>query len=342
MIPDNAEWSEEPWMDQVVAVSQIQIHKIPLLADTIVDHFASAVWHMDQPTPGATAAALMELARAAKPRVTVLLSGEGADELLGGYAKYAQAAFRERLGGPLLALLRHAPGRGRRFGSLLGDRWGETDRVGAFISAGAMERRDLRALRPAVDTSALVDRRRKVFGESTGDFVADALKYDLRTYCVGLLVEQDKMTMASSVENRLPFLDHELVEFVRGLPSSNLVRSSWRPRWDLPRNTKRLLKHRVAARFGDKFAYRAKIGFNLPVHEYINHPEFRRSMDEDLLPSIRDRRLVDGDAVANWWEGFKEARNVPSQTLLTVAALEVWARQTFDGERPQQLPAAAG
>ena len=178
MIPDNAEWSEEPWMDQVVAVSQIQIHKIPLLADTIVDHFASAVWHMDQPTPGATAAALMELARAAKPRVTVLLSGEGADELLGGYAKYAQAAFRERLGGPLLALLRHAPGRGRRFGSLLGDRWGETDRVGAFISAGAMERRDLRALRPAVDTSALVDRRRKVFGESTGDFVADALKYD--------------------------------------------------------------------------------------------------------------------------------------------------------------------
>ena len=277
-------------MDRVTSTAGIHNHKQAVSGTSIVANWKRAVWHMDQPTLGGHAAVLMQLAKAAKPLVTVLLSGEGADELLGGYTRFANTAFRERVG-PLVPLLTRIPGRGARGGTVLGDRWGQTDRVGAFLSDHGLDADVFTALRPRGDIEALLARRRAIFGEPSGDFLADCLKYDLRTYCVGLLVEQDKMTMASGVENRLPFLDHELVEWVRQLPTDYLVRGSLLPRHNVPRNTKRLLKSLAARRFGDDFAYRPKIGSTCRRTSTRGTPRSSRRWSASCSPAWRTGAL---------------------------------------------------
>jgi len=286
---------------------------------------------MDQPTLGGHAAVLMQLAKAAKPLVTVLLSGEGADELFGGYTRFANTAFRQRVG-LLLPLIYRMPGRRNRGQTVLGDRWGQRDRVGAFLSDHGLPAEVFTALRPRGDIEGLLARRRAIFGEPGEDFLADCLRYDLRTYCVGLLVEQDKMTMASGVENRLPFLDHELVEWVRQLPTEYLVRGSLLPRRNVPRNTKRLLKSLAERRFGPEFAYRPKIGFDLPAHDYARHPAFVQEMERELLPGMSDRGLIDATLVRRWWTDLKAGDNAPAMSLLSVASVEVWARYFLDRE----------
>ena len=331
MIPDDPAWSEERWMDRVTFTAGIQNHKQAVSGTSIFANWKRAVWHMDQPTLGGHAAVLMQLAKAAKPLVTVLLSGEGADELLGGYTRFAHAAFRERVR-LLLPLLYRMPGRGDRGRNVLGDRWGQRDRVGAFLSDHGLDADVFTSLRPKGDIEALLARRRAIFGEPSDDFLADCLKYDLRTYCVGLLVEQDKMTMASSVENRLPFLDHELVEWVRQLPTDYLVRGSLLPRHKVPRNTKRLLKSLAARRFGAEFAYRPKIGFDLPAHDYARHPAFVEEMERELLPGMADRGLIDATLVRRWWADLKGGDDAPAMSLLSVASVEVWARHFLDRE----------
>lgn len=338
MIPDDPAWSEERWMDLVTSTAGIRNHKQAVSGTSILANWKRAVWHMDQPTLGGHAAVLMQLAKAATPFVTVLLSGEGADELFGGYTRFANTAFRQRLG-PLLPLLYRMPGRRGRGKTVLGDRWGQRDRVGAFISDHGLPADVFTALRPRGDIEALLSRRRAIFGDPSDDFLADCLRYDLRTYCVGLLIEQDKMTMANGIENRLPFLDHELVEWVRQLPTDYLVRGSLLPRHNVSKNTKRLLKLLAERRFGPAFAYRPKIGFDLPAHDYARHPAFVESMERELLPGMADRGLIDTTLVRRWWADFKGGDNAPAMSVLTIASVEVWARYFLDREAAPAPPA---
>ena len=146
--------------------------------------------------------------------------------------------------------------------------------------------------------------------------------------------------MAHSIENRVPFLDHELVEYVRGLPTSYLVRApitGWR---DVSHHTKIVLKRVAARRFGDDFAYRSKGGFDLPLTTYFSHPRFRALMEDELLPGMRARGLVSGDAVERWWrrllDGHGDAHGMDARTqaLWAAVAFELWAQQWLDGSPP--------
>ena len=144
------------------------------------------------------------------------------------------------------------------------------DAVGAFINASRFQDpEDVRDIRPGASLEAAVNRRRAIFEEGTGAHLDRCLKYEMQTYMVDLLVRQDKMTMAHSVENRVPYLDRNLVGFARALPARCLVSNSVLGAALPSRSTKVILKTLARRFFDDAFVYRQKSGFPLPLAQLL-------------------------------------------------------------------------
>ncbi len=270
---DDPRFSEERWVDEAAVLAEVDVHKATMDADYFSTAFPRAAWHMDQPLNLPNSLGILRIAELAKPAVTVLLSGEGADEAFGGYSRFFYALMRRQLRW-LLPFAGRAPWLRHRFGNLRGTGYGADDDVGRFVgSAAFLGLESLRELRPDATLETVTNHRRQIFGDGSGDYRRDVLNYDLRTYLVDLLMRQDRMTMAHAVENRVPFLDHQLIERVATLPTDHLLRTPFNPRVAMQRDqlairsTKVVLKELAARHFGDRFAYRPKQGFGLPLVE---------------------------------------------------------------------------
>ena len=265
------------------------------------------------------------LAQKSREWVTVLLSGEGADEVLGGYTRFYYANLRPKVS-PWLPLLRLAPKVGVRL-----DRQFGGNAVDSFIGASMFQRpAELLQVRPEADVERVMLRRRKIFAEGNGDHLGNCTKYEMQTYMVNLLVRQDKMTMAHSQENRVPFLDRNLVSFVRTLPTRFLVSDSIACRHTRMRGTKVILKTLARRTFSDEFVYRSKSGFSLPLDGYFADKQFETLMEERLLPGMAARGLVNAAAVRRSWKALPQAPKGSGEKLWIAVALELWAQQFID------------
>jgi len=146
---------------------------------------------MDQPISHPNSLGIWLLAQQSRERVTVLLSGEGADEVFAGYSRFRSATLK-------------APE--------------------AFIHTSQFQPSSkVSRLRPGANLDRAFARRTAIFNEGRGDYLSNCLKYEMQTFLVDLLVRQDKMTMAHGVENRVPFLDRRVVDFARSLSAQHLV-----------------------------------------------------------------------------------------------------------------------
>ena len=199
------------------------------------------MWHEDEPIAHPSSVPLYFVSALARQHVTVVLTGEGSDELLAGYGKYprdrlelarrddlrADAAARRARQAIARSVVPRLPGRLGRYappvvpgdGPHAGSRCSSTTsrRFASPTSSGCSRR----ALRRRATTA------RRVYASSIAHFDApngtstllDRLLYaDMKTYLVELLMKQDQMSMAASIESRVPFLDHKLVEFAAALP----------------------------------------------------------------------------------------------------------------------------
>jgi asparagine synthase (glutamine-hydrolysing) len=145
------------------------------------------------------------------------------------------------------------------------------------------------------------------------------------------------MTMAHSIENRVPFLDHELVDLVRQLPGALLVppRVSLKaPGQTIRRQSKGILKEIAMGYFSESFVYRKKGGFGLPVAAYLRHPQGVRFMNERILPGLRQRGLFRFEAVRRMWERVLAGSN-DVERLWMVLAVELWMQLFLDRRAPE-------
>ena len=157
---------------------------------------------MDQPISHPNSLALWLLARHSREHATVLLSGEGADELFGGYGRFSDA---------------HAAANGSC-------RLRVHDLVDTFIRASQFHSEArLSKLRPAANLRPALEKRRALFEEGHADHLSNCLKYDMRTHLVDVLVRQDKMAMTRSREPR-PFIDQHVFEFAAPWPANMVAR----------------------------------------------------------------------------------------------------------------------
>jgi asparagine synthase (glutamine-hydrolysing) len=322
---DDQAYSERPWIEQAASATRAKTHVSTLTPQVFVEALDRASWHMDEPMSHPNSIGIWLLAREAKREVTVLLSGEGADEVFGGYSRFYYANIRAALG-PWLPVLRRLPGGGARLARHVG-----SESIEAFINASRFQDpSQLDELRPALNLAPAMVKRRAQFLASGHSHLDRCLQYSMQTYLVDLLIRQDKMTMAHSVENRVPFLDRDLVDLARSLPSRCLVDDSVLNLARPMRATKVVLKRLARQTFSDAFVYRRKSGFPLPLAQFFATPMFTSLMEERLLPGMTNRGWVDAAVVRRRWQAIAGATQGDAEGLWITVALELWAQQFLD------------
>jgi len=298
------------------------------------------VWHEDEPIAFTSSVPLHFVSRLAREHVKVVLTGEGADELFLGYNRYRVTAWNERLGRaywPLVpgglrarvsravrALPRSIRRRaGRSFLALPpGPRALYFENFSTFPMA--LQRDLLRdpARLAARDPYAVA---LSAYERAPGGVLERMSHADLETYLVELLMKQDQMSMAASIESRVPFLDHELVEHVAALPASFKVRG-WR--------TKAVLRRALAGLVPPPIMSRGKMGFPVPIGRWLRG-EFHGVVDDLVLgPRARARGFFDPQALSRLAAEHRAGAAEHGDRLWLLLNLELWQRIFIDGEDP--------
>ena len=148
------------------------------------------------------------------------------------------------------------------------------------------------------------------------------------TYLPDLLIRQDKMSMAHSIENRVPFLDNEVVRNSFTIPENYLL---IRKDNDNPNPEKYMLKRLTSNIFGKEFAFRNKMGFGIPVKEYFLNSEFVEYLNDKILPNIRKRGLFNFALVSRWVSNVNNLNYIELEALWIVVSFEIWASLYLDG-----------
>lgn len=299
------------------------------------------IWHLDEPVADAAALPTYLVCAFAKQHVTVVLTGEGGDELLGGYPRYAwflvarrlqqllPRALRERVLLPLGAALPIGPLYRRRMENLLGE-WTDAERHVRWIAnLGGDAKREL--LTPALEgvldqraAEAMVERYLNGGPAGAAEIVHRLMMLDMKTWMVDdVLTKMDKMSMAASVEARVPFLDHQVVEFVTGLPSTVKVRNL---------GTKRLLKHVMRGQLPEATLRRRKHAFLVPVDAWLQGP--LRGLVRDVLLDERvgRRGWFRPTRIRQMVANQEAGRGTSGQAVWNLLCLELWARIFLDKE----------
>lgn len=298
--------------------------------EDFLDLLPKAVWYRDEPLAEPSEIPLLALARMAREDVTVVLSGEGGDELFGGYPKYRVDRALARAG-TFAEPLRQSGLLGRAIASARLPRK-------ARLALVALRERD-RSRRwaawfgaddgfepPGIDRGAL--RRRADSLNPDLDPLDAMLAFDVESYLVdNLLVRGDKMTMGASIEGRMPLLDHELAEFAARLPVDLKARS---------RQTKILPRAIARRRLPADLLDRPKIGFAVPVSRWF-HGELGDTTIGLLTDEVARARRLFAPADARATLERHRAGHDFGKELWSLLALEVWARIFLDGQDPDEL-----
>jgi asparagine synthase (glutamine-hydrolysing) len=214
--------SELPYAKIVADRYKTDHHELVLEEDCFADHIEKLTWIRDSPLSEPADVPLYLLSKMARRDVKVLLSGEGSDELFGGYPKYAYDCFA-----PVVSAL---PGQmGRRIGSILPGRFRRMEVALTSLCLGDRVERWAQWFSPftAQEKSQLMPVKgdwpnptREYVQRANGAAPLDAMLYtDCKLWLPDNLLDRgDRMTMGASVEGRVPFLDHELVEYAFTLP----------------------------------------------------------------------------------------------------------------------------
>jgi len=290
-------------------------HSELVLAVPGVADLLEMTWHLDQPLANAATLALFELSRVARRSVTVVLTGEGADELFGGYGKYTYPRLAMKLGAagaPLARVLARLPSRGRvAHLAKLGKVLAIPDADAQFASLNSVFDDAARAaLAPGAEHRPAAQRVGDRCGAATSSILDRMMRFDLLGYLPeDNLMKVDRATMAHGLEARAPYLDRELVE--RALASPAESRAGWV-------NPKSLLREAVRPWLPARVFSRRKQAFELPVGTWLAR-EWAALTDAVLAPAYLARqRVFASDAAAR-----VRHEGTPRQ-LWTLVAFQLW------------------
>jgi asparagine synthase (glutamine-hydrolysing) len=298
------------------------------------------IWHMDEPVADAAFITTYLVSKFAREDVTVILSGVGGDELFGGYKRYMDESYRGRYQliprilrrhviepiarrlpsdrhSPLLNKLRLA----RAF--VLADSLGFEDRYRRYMEVfDSAERADL-LLQPVPAEDCIA---RGFAGTRSKDPLRRLMDVDLATQMPeDLLMLTDKMSMAVSLECRVPLLDQRLVKLAARMPAKTRIQGS---------NLKHTMKLAMTGILPENILYREKRGFGAPIGAWFKS-ELAPLLREMLSESTLSRRgLLDPKAVAGLMLQHEKQEADRTDHLLALVNLEIWCRMYLDGATP--------
>ena len=328
-------------------------HEVVVTPQEFFAALPQMVWQEDEPLAHPSSVPLYFVSRLAAKHVKVVLTGEGSDELLGGYERYYKTLYNLALGpnyhrlvpGPVRSAIRTRI-RTLSLDSRVRHKLSRTflclspdienlyfDNFAVFTRAMQSEllsesaREQIGAIDPYRDM-------RDYFETTDAHSLLNRMLYtDTKTYLHELLMKQDQMSMAASIESRVPFLDHKLVEFTVRLPERLKLRHGWTTKYVLRRAMKDLLPEPILTR--------KKMGFPVPVGKWFRE-EFRPVIAEYVLSDrAAARGIFDPEFVTALVARHLAGEN-HSERLWALLNFEMWLRRFFDGEAvplEEQAPA---
>jgi asparagine synthase (glutamine-hydrolysing) len=312
------------------------------------------IWHEDEPIVWPSSVPLYFVAQLAHERVKVVLTGEGADETLAGYTRYAftlknsawdriyrrmipstardairgsianstwiNATLRRKLSHTFLAR------NGGSWASFYFDNFfsafSESDQAGLLTSNVIEE----------CASGAAYQNVLEYWEHSSGEMLQRLLYTDTKTYLVELLMKQDNMSMAASIESRVPFLDHPLVEFAVNIPQ-NLQLGGF--------TGKRILKKAVEDLLPHSILHRPKLGFPTPWSRWLAGPQLDVIRKLLLEPRSMERQMFQRSAVERLFEEHRSGHRDHSDRIWRLLNLELWHRVCLEKQEHKPVSAAA-
>jgi asparagine synthase (glutamine-hydrolysing) len=315
-------------------------HEITITPEQFFEALPKLVWHEDEPLGFIASVPLYFVSKLAQNHVKVVLTGEGSDETLAGYGRYAKTLklleYGEKYESVTPTFLRDAVRGGvATLPNVLNRKLNRTfltrdsdienlffDNFAVFPRAMQRQlfqrhtRERMSDLNPYTQQNAWLEK-------SDADDILDKLLYaDTKTYLHELLMKQDQMSMAASIESRVPFLDHKLVEFTARMPREMKLRGG---------TTKWILREAMKGILPDKILTRPKMGFPVPVGRWFRR-EFRNIIDEYVLSErVKSRDIFDAQFVRRLVAEHNAGEN-HDERLWSLVNFEIWQRRFIDGE----------
>ena len=346
--------SELPYARVVAKHLNSLHHEVLVSQQDFFDSLPHLIWHEDEPIVWPSSVPLYFVAQLAHERVKVVLTGEGADETLAGYTRYAftlknaawdrvyrrviPSAIRGAIRGSIAdstcinatmwRKLSHTflARNGSSWASFYFDNFfsafSESDQAG-LLTPGFLKE---------CAAGAAYQHVLEYWEHSTGEMLQRLLYTDIKTYLVELLMKQDNMSMAASIESRVPFLDHILVEFATNIPQ-NLQLGGFAG--------KRILKKAVEDLLPHSILYRRKLGFPTPWSCWLAGPRLDVIRSLLLEPRSVERELFQRSAVARLFEEHRSGYRDHYDRIWRLLNLELWHRVCLEKEDHKPVSATA-
>lgn len=349
-------YSELPYARAVARHLGSEHHEVLVTCKNFFSALPKLIWHEDEPIAWPSSVALFFVAQLARADVKVVLTGEGSDETLAGYSRYAftlknlafdrvyrnvvPSAVRRHLR-EFIASSSWVSANSRRklshsFLGLDGESWTSLY-FDNFLSA--FNQADQGALltdefRDSIRAGSAYCNVLRYWEQSSGDLLQRLLYTDIKTYLVELLMKQDNTSMAASIESRVPFLDHVLVEWAARVPARIQIRGT---------AGKQILKKGMEGLLPREIIYRTKLGFPTPWSGWLTGSQLD-SIERLLLePRSMSRGFFNRGTIERIFREHRAQHRDHYDRIWRLLNLELWHRVCLEGESHEwsgQLPEA--
>lgn len=319
--------NEQPYIDIVNAQLGLKPQFFRYEPADFIQSWKLATYYFEAPMNHEGSLALLQLNRMASKQVAVMLCGDGPDECMGGYERFHRMdGLMRRWQGLLWYMVKCK--------RLVMGQSHYKSRDELFMSCSQfMEDKHLAGLRPSQyrqDIRKAYANRKKIMRRFRGEKgMRKYLNYEMCTYMQDILMRTDKMSMASSLEVRVPYLMPELLEFLQNVPEEHFIDY----RQQMMHGTKMLLKSLCKEVYGEEFTYRWKEGLSIPTQSFLLDKSCREYIETTLLSGIKRRALLDYSYVLKLWEASGKENGVLGssiQALWCALSFELWAQMYLD------------
>jgi asparagine synthase (glutamine-hydrolysing) len=347
-------YSELPYARVVAKHLNSTHHEVLVSRQDFFDSLPYLIWHEDEPIVWPSSVPLYFVAKLAHERVKVVLTGEGADETLAGYTRYAftlknaawDRIYRRMIPGTVRGAIRgsiadstwiNAAIRRKLSHTFLarnGSSWASFYFDNFFSAFSEGDQAGL-LTNEVLKECAAGSAYQHVLGyweNSSGEMLQRLLYTDIKTYLVELLMKQDNMSMAASIESRVPFLDHPLVEFATNIPQDLQLGGF---------AGKRILKKAVEDLLPRSILYRKKLGFPTPLNRWLAGTQLDVIRKLLLEPRSMERELFQRSAVERLFDEHRSGYRDHYDRIWRLLNLELWHRVCLEKEEREPVAVTA-
>jgi asparagine synthase (glutamine-hydrolysing) len=324
-------------------------HKEYTINSDVIKLLPKIIWHLDEPMSDPATIPNYFLSHYAKKDVSVILTGDGADELFGGYDQYKFLSWGKVMSKVpysnkcVSGLIRHTPtkllNRVYKYSSVTGEKM--FVRFSKF--ADAIKRNDAKAYLEIMSIFDEDERKRLLSSEALslikdftnydainrryfqnkGKFLNKVIRFDLKRYLPDdLLIKPDRMGMAHGMEIRVPFLDHRLINLSFKISPSQKIRRTV---------TKYVLKKSLNGILPEKIINRKKQTFQLPIHEWIEK-DLRGTFEDFLLEENREQKIFNFNYIRKIFEKHNKSKLFYSRQLWNLINFQIWYNMFIKNE----------